>query len=87
MASQVGTGTFWQDIVDQVTGPPADPARRDPGRLADPHADPLTRLGVTATLGLLLLSPAWRTAAVVATRAAGVAPGGVEREGGDEQRP
>jgi hypothetical protein len=41
----------------------------------------LTRLGVTATLGLLLLSPAWRAAAVVATRAAGVALGGV-REGG-----
>jgi hypothetical protein len=41
----------------------------------------LTRLGGTATLGLLLLSPAWRTAAVVATHAAGAAPGGVERGG------
>jgi hypothetical protein len=41
MASQVGTGTFWQEIIDQVTGRPADRVRRDLGRLADPDADPI----------------------------------------------
>jgi hypothetical protein len=40
----------------------------------------LTRPAVTATLGLLS-SRAWRTAAVVGARAAGAAPGGVERQG------
>jgi hypothetical protein len=63
-------------------GRPCHPCSTSSRPLADPHADPgLTRLGVTATLGLLLLSPAWRTAAVVATRAAGVALGVSEREG------
>ena len=61
MASEVAAGTFWQAIVDHVTGPPLHPCSTRSRPLADPHADPgLTRLGVTATLGLLLLSPAWR---------------------------
>jgi hypothetical protein len=65
-----------------VAGPPLPiHARRDPGRLADRTPTRLTRVGVATTLGLLLLVQAWRTAAVVGTHAAGVAPGGVERVG------
>jgi hypothetical protein len=41
MASEVGAGTFWQAIVDHVTGPPpADPCSTRARPLADSHADP-----------------------------------------------
>jgi hypothetical protein len=41
MASEVGAGTFWQAIVDHVTGPPpADPCSTRSRPLADSHADP-----------------------------------------------
>jgi hypothetical protein len=36
-------------VLDEIQGP-----------LADSHAARLTRLGVTATLGLLMLSQVWR---------------------------
>jgi hypothetical protein len=65
--------------VDDVTGPPCRPcSRRDPGRLADPFdsarrdRDPWAAPVVAGVA---------RTAAVVGTCAAGVAPGGVERWG------
>jgi hypothetical protein len=75
MASEVGAGTFWQTIVHPCAGPPpAGPCSTRSRPLADPHADPLTRLGITATLGLLLLSQAWRTAAVVAEPALPASP-------------
>ena len=83
MASEVGTGTFWQAIVDQVTGPPLPPvldelqpvgrlARRPRFDSARRHRDPGAAPVVTGVA---------RAAAVVATRAAGVALGGVREEG------
>jgi hypothetical protein len=83
MASDVAAGTFWPAIVDHVAGPPLPPvldkiqavgrpARRPRFDSARRHRDPGAAPVVTGVA---------RTAAVVATRAAGVALGGV-REGG-----
>jgi hypothetical protein len=50
--------------------------------LAESHAVPLTRLDITATLGLLLLSQVWRTPRRWSQPgAAGVALGGVREVG------
>jgi hypothetical protein len=62
--SQAGTGTFWH-----VTGPPCRPARQ----LLGPLADPFDSGSASPDPGLIPLSQAWRTEAVVGTVLAVVA--------------
>jgi hypothetical protein len=80
MASEVGAGTFWQGIVDDVTGRPLTTVLDQPGRLADPHADTFDSARRHRDPGVApVTAGVARTAAVVGTRAAGVTPGAVER--------
>jgi hypothetical protein len=83
MASEVGAATFWQAIVDHVTGPPCRPCSTRSRPLADSHAVPFDSARHHHDPGAApVVTGVARAAAVVAEPgAAGVALGGVREVG------